>query len=37
MPVCFVIGRFGEVGSQERQWFDFLVDSVVRLALETGI
>ena len=33
-PVCFVIGPFGEVGSQERQWFDFLVGSVVRPALE---
>jgi hypothetical protein len=31
---CFVIGPFGEVGSEQRQWFNFLLDSVLRPALE---
>ena len=33
-PVCFFIGPFGEVGSAERKWFTFLVESVLKPALE---
>lgn len=31
-PLCFVIGPFGNDGSDERKWFEFLMDQVIRPA-----